>query len=61
MKNQELKLIALAAIGGLAIALSAYVGITNSLCSRIDTFTAQEQSEMKLDAKACAKPWYAKL
>lgn len=51
----------LAAIGGVILALAFYVGITKELCSRIDSFTAQKQIEMKLDAKTCAKPWYAKL
>lgn len=51
----------LTAIGGGILALAFYVGVTKELCRRIDTFTAQEQIEMKLDAEACAKPWYAKL
>ncbi len=57
----EIRHLALAAIGGVILALAFYAGITNSLCSRIDTFTPQAQAEMRLDAKACAKPWYAKL
>lgn len=44
-----------------ALNLVAYIGITKSLCSRIDSFTAQDQAAMKLDAGECAKPWYAKL
>lgn len=57
----KIRHLTLAAIGGVILALAFYVGVTKELCGRIDTFTAQEQIDMKLDAKACAKPWYAKL
>lgn len=58
---ETLRNIALTGLAGLFLALVFYVGMTNQLCNRIDTFTAQEQSSMKLDANACALPWYRKL
>lgn len=58
---KTLRNITLTSLAAMCLALAFYVGMTNDLCIRIDTFTAQEQVSMKLDAKACAKPWYAKL
>lgn len=57
----KIRHLALAAIGVGILALTFYVGVTKELCNRIDSFTPQEQQSMMLDAKACAKPWYAKL
>jgi hypothetical protein len=37
-----------------------YVGITNDLCSRIDTFDAMAQASMKLSVSECAKLWYVR-
>lgn len=35
-----------------------YMGITNDLCSRINTFDTEAQRIMKLDTAKCNGPWF---
>lgn len=50
-----------AALSMCVLMLLMYTGLTEAVCTRIDTFTATEQASMALNATECAKPWYAKL
>lgn len=56
-----IRMIILTILGGGVLALAFYVGVTKELCSRIDSFTQQEQQSMRLNAKACEMPWYKNL
>lgn len=49
----------LCALFAFIILIAFYVGMNKDLCSRIDTFSIKDQTAMKLDATACAKPWYS--
>jgi len=52
MKQTIATFAALVAITG-AMLGAGYYGMSKSLCARIDTFTAQEQADMKLTADVC--------
>lgn len=58
---KDIRNMGLCALLALGLLLAFCVGMTRSLCSRIDTFSIEDQTAMKLDATECAKPWYSRL
>lgn len=62
-RNETLGFIAVALAFGLLLPLACYVAVTAELCAQVErgVYDKDTQAEMKLGAKACAKPWYARM